>query len=363
MNMNTELPKLTMEEYDKPHDTPFGPCEKCGMKFSRPEFLERHKAGRCIRPIADPAHVRAWDMNFRPHVLWMSNGKDAELQRAIKEYESKAVVGKTRACPTCNEFFEFWDPAFSDHMQECSQTPFRGSQLLASSPEELMVARTSENYSGNSLEVFRHSKGIWQPLPTLSLGKDYHFRQCHIPVCLTGGVMYFAGTNGVCGVSCLELYRNSTSWLNLSPMLYRHVNHGLCGFAGRLCAFGGTYADNFCEFYDPKARVWQNLPPMLRGRARFPVSVLKDHIAVIGGEAAPLKLESPIADCEVFDPVAMRWLPFAPMPCARQHHASCVLADRLFVMGGRSASAYLKTVACYDPASNVDSAGGHAGGA
>lgn len=61
-------------------------------------------------------------------------------------------------------------------------------------------------------------------------------------------------------------------------------------------------------------------------------------------DCIPSSDDSP--DCECFDPATNTWTSSAPMPGARSKHASCALAGKLYVMGGRQVP---QPFLCYDP--------------
>ena len=156
------------------------------------------------------------------------------------------------------------------------------------------------------------------------------------------------------------------------------------GFAGKIYLFGGAIqpqpgspnqlpVNNAWE-YDPAADSWKPLAPMPTARMAAVAAEVDGKIYVLGGASVhpgaklvslgPKVPHQSLNTNEVYDPATNTWQPRMSMPTPRNHAAAGVVGDKIYVIGGRLASAYASTgsntdvVEVYDPAANTWGAAG-----
>jgi N-acetylneuraminic acid mutarotase len=116
--------------------------------------------------------------------------------------------------------------------------------------------------------------------------------------------------------------------------------YGIGGFSG---GFPNWRAQASVTVYDPATDRWRDGVPLPAPRAEGVAAAVAGKIYVIGGRHRAGPAASHFNDhvdttrAEVFDPQAGRWSAIADAPTARNSAASAVIADRIYVVGGRQA--------------------------
>jgi N-acetylneuraminic acid mutarotase len=167
-------------------------------------------------------------------------------------------------------------------------------------------------------------------------------------------------------------------WTKKQPMA-RPVHHqSMVALRGKIYVFGGFVApetgggwepvDNAWE-YDPVADSWRALRPMPVRRGSTVAEVVDGTIYVIGGATTVEGSKEPaitgqgparvLTTNEAYDPVSNSWQSRAPMALGRNHAFTGVVNGKIYVIGGRTAHAFI-TVATntdiveeYDPVANA----------
>lgn len=156
------------------------------------------------------------------------------------------------------------------------------------------------------------------------------------------------------------------------------------GYAGKIYLFGGAIqpqpdgpnqfpANNAWE-YDPVADSWKALAPMPTARMAPVAAEVDGKIYVIGGASVhpgaklvslgPKVPHQSLNTNEVYDPATNSWQTRMTMPTPRNHAAIGVVGGKIYVIGGRLASAFASAgsntdvVEVYDPAANTWGAAG-----
>jgi N-acetylneuraminic acid mutarotase len=156
------------------------------------------------------------------------------------------------------------------------------------------------------------------------------------------------------------------------------------GFGGKIYVFGGALqpqvggpnqvpANNAWE-YDPSADTWKALAPMPTARMAPVAEEAGGKIYVIGGASVhpgaklvslgPRVPHRSLNTNEVYDPATNKWETRMAMPTARNHAAAGVIGGKIYVIGGRLASAFASAgsnsdvVEVYDPVANTWGAAG-----
>ena len=157
------------------------------------------------------------------------------------------------------------------------------------------------------------------------------------------------------------------------------VHHqAMVPYNGKIYIFGGftqgqneagwTPVDNSWE-YDPVADTWKALAPMPGKRGSAVVSEVGGKMYVIGGATTVEGSKEPaingngpariLMTNEVYDPVSNTWQSRAPMALGRNHAFGGAVNGRIYVIGGRTAHAFITVstntdiVEEYDPATDT----------
>jgi len=151
----------------------------------------------------------------------------------------------------------------------------------------------------------------------------------------------------------VEVYDTSKDvWYTVSPMP-KKLNHvGIAVYEGKIFVVGGFeytlpivtnwVSTNYLFIYDPTTDTWTRGPDMPTARAAHAVEIIDGKLYAIGGLNL---MTSGIAsnffetiyysDNEVYDILSNTWEKRTPMPTARNHVASAIVDDKLYVIGGR----------------------------
>jgi N-acetylneuraminic acid mutarotase len=166
------------------------------------------------------------------------------------------------------------------------------------------------------------------------------------------------------------------------PVATHHL--AAVAYGGKIYLFGGAIQQraggpnqfpvaNTWE-YDPAADSWKALSPMPTPRMAAVASEVDGKIYVLGGASVhpgakitslgPKVPHRSLNTNEVYDPATNKWEGRMAMPTPRNQAAVGVVAGKIFVIGGRLASAYVSAgsntdvVESYDPATNTWGAAG-----
>ena len=160
------------------------------------------------------------------------------------------------------------------------------------------------------------------------------------------------------------------------PLLSHHV--AAAELNGKIYMFGGFKypdsgkpgwqpIDNAWE-YDPAKDTWRALAPMPSRRGSPNAVAHGGKIYVIGGASMhpgskaafvhPAQPHRAVATNEVYDPQTNTWETRSPMPTARNHAASGMVNNKIYIIGGRIGAAFITRgssvdiVEEYDPATD-----------
>lgn len=170
----------------------------------------------------------------------------------------------------------------------------------------------------------------------------------------------------------------SDKWTKKKSMPLASHHLGLGTMNGKIYVFGGFRypetgprawqpLDNAWE-YDPAADTWKALAPVPTKRGSPNVALVNGKFHVIGGAGLhpgsketvvhPARPHRALGTHEVYDPASNSWETRSPMPTARNHAASGVVNDRIYIIGGRLGAAFITRasntdiVEEYDPATD-----------
>jgi N-acetylneuraminic acid mutarotase len=124
-----------------------------------------------------------------------------------------------------------------------------------------------------------------------------------------------------------------------------------CAVKGKIYVIGGTQGTpfNYVEIFDPVYNSWDKPGTgMPTARAGLVTEVLNDQIYAIGGVNAAGTFLNTV---EVYDPIKNRWTIVKPAGWLRPmaNMTSCVLNNKIYVLGGYDGLTELDSVYVFDP--------------
>ena len=150
-------------------------------------------------------------------------------------------------------------------------------------------------------------------------------------------------------------------WAKKKPMPLASHHLAVVELNGKIYVFGGFVPpksgppawvpiDNAWE-YDPAADSWRALTPMPTKRGSAVAAAVGSRIYVIGGGTTspgskepsihPARPHLAVGTVEEYDPATNSWRARAPMPTPRNHSGIGVVGGKIYVIGGRTAAAFI----------------------
>ena len=169
--------------------------------------------------------------------------------------------------------------------------------------------------------------GSWHPGPRLPLGLD------HPGVTSLGDRVYVAGGYSA-GRASARLFRlDGEAWSELASMKRARGGLALVGQEGVLYALAGLSggAVDVAEAFEVAGGAWHDLPRIPRPRDHVSGFAWLGLACAAGGRSPNTSL----VNC--FDPGALAWKDFAPLPFATSGAGAGVLGDEIIVAGGEDA--------------------------
>jgi N-acetylneuraminic acid mutarotase len=158
-------------------------------------------------------------------------------------------------------------------------------------------------------------------------------------------------------VSTVEVYdSNNDTWRAASPLPFELHHAAAASFEEKLYVVGGYFADGQPSdkllAYDPTLDEWNELSPMPTARGALTVNFAGGILYAIGGASTNFGTGAPLNITEAYDTVADRWTSKQGMPTPRQHLASVLSDEKIYVIAGRidSLSSNLDSNEVYEPA-------------
>ena len=219
------------------------------------------------------------------------------------------------------------------------------------------------------------------PLPRKS--EEFSFASTNAKIYLFGGN---PSGDQAAPPGLVQEYDPSTDRWTVKKNMPQATHHlAAVGYAGKIYLFGGAIqpqaggpnqlpVNNAWE-YDPAADSWKALAPMPTARMAAAAAEVDGKIYVIGGASVhpgaklvslgPKVPHRSLNTNEVYDPATNKWRSARmAMPTPRNHAAIGVVDGKIYVIGGRLASAKVSAgsntdvVEVYDPAANTWGAAG-----
>jgi N-acetylneuraminic acid mutarotase len=133
------------------------------------------------------------------------------------------------------------------------------------------------------------------------------------------------------------------------PRGYLYGSHPVVN--GRIYVIGGgKTAVSRVDVYDPAADTWSRSADMPTRRMLMARAVWNGKIYAFGGKTGTLGSSAPTINVtEVYDPQTDTWTQAAPMPRGVWEHSACVADDKIYVIGGATATNSEQIFQVYDP--------------
>jgi Tol biopolymer transport system component len=183
-------------------------------------------------------------------------------------------------------------------------------------------------------------------------------RESLCAVYLNNKIYVIGGYNGAGYLKTVEVYDpNNDTWDTTIPSL--NEKRGYAGVAvvkGKIYVIGGLsldvpgYIKNTVEEYDPTLNQWTLKAPIPTKRWSLGAAVFNDKIYAIGGDTASSNWSHPSAIVEVYDPDANSWSPMPNISSTRAAFGITTLNQKIYIIGGVGGD---NLTTEYDPATQI----------
>jgi DNA-binding CsgD family transcriptional regulator len=215
-----------------------------------------------------------------------------------------------------------------------------GLAVAAYGNEIFAIAGETANGISGIVELFDTATNAWvtlTPKPT---------PVTDVSAAIIGGQIYVPGGRLASGAmsNVLEVYQpDENRWEARAGLPTAVSGYALAAFEGQLYLFGGWDGEHYLDqalVYDPGRDTWRKLTALPTARAFGGAAAAGGLIYVIGGEDST----GPVAVNEVFMPAREAqgqapWETRQPLPEARSALGLTSLADSVYAVGGRGATA------------------------
>ncbi len=165
-----------------------------------------------------------------------------------------------------------------------------------------------------------------------------------------------------------DLPPQAGGWTSLAPAPTKRTEVTAAALGGKIYVVGGfnepglgnltrLAVSDALEEYDPVANRWATRAPLPKGLHHAAAATVGNRLYVVGGFTASLfSIWQPIASVYVYQPETDTWVARAPMPTPRGALAVAEYEGKLFAIGGYDGGGNSAAVEVYDPGSNSWSA-------
>ncbi|XP_028840795.1 kelch-like protein 33 isoform X2 [Denticeps clupeoides] len=188
---------------------------------------------------------------------------------------------------------------------------------------------------------------------------DMQEARSNFAMLVVGETIYAIGgdTDSEVNVDSVECYCSTTdAWRFTHPLDLALSSHAASVWQEKIFISGGFSRDCQCltsilQYHPEKGTT--HISDMSQSRAHHCMETLANHLYIAGGlsyDASSLCLDQ--LSCEIYDPRADSWCTIAPLPIPHVGAASCILEEKLYILGGYCQEDYNESrlVHRYDPA-------------
>lgn len=153
-----------------------------------------------------------------------------------------------------------------------------------------------------------------------------------------GEYIYLVGGAGASAEVLLRLDPTTDTWEQLAPLGTLRDHPAAVALGGKIYCIGGRAGAGLfhasMEIYDPEQGSWSPGPEMGTPRSGAPAVVIRDQIAIFGGEISLAGRSVALDTSETFSARSNTWQPWPQLPFGVHGVAAAVHDGRLFLMGG-----------------------------
>ncbi len=125
---------------------------------------------------------------------------------------------------------------------------------------------------------------------------------------------------------------------------------------GKIYVFGGidgTKPLSKVEVYDPATDTWSTKSDMPIARAMMPSCLVNNKVYVLGGGFIRYGQFTWLSTVKEYDPSTDTWTSKADMPRPTTLFPACVVDGKIYAFGGNNNQVYHKNIVVYDPATDT----------
>lgn len=239
--------------------------------------------------------------------------------------------------------------AFDPHSQTWSQLADiptgRGMAAADAIDDRVYVVGGNNSGSNNwlrSFEAYDTSTGQWHTLPDLP---GQWPRGLLAATAIAGKLYVTGGGNSYYPESSNEMfiYDPQTGWSQGPDLPHARSHHSSVAVNGRLYVIGGKWQIQHgvehprpeVDVYDPETGSWSSAAPLPTTRGLLATVAVENRIYAIGGQSILSDgWHGSLDTVEEYDPSLDTWGPATALPTPLREHASAVVGDRVYVLGG-----------------------------
>jgi len=212
-----------------------------------------------------------------------------------------------------------------------------------------------------NIETVRAAEDFWttmEPMPTAR--SRFGIAVVEDKIYAIGG----QGADGILGTN-EEYDPASNTWDTKEPMPTPRCDFAIAVYDDKIFTFGGRINpeeyDNptnylgVTEVYNPKTDTWETKTSMPTNRSALSANVVDSKIILTGGIKYYNRFPyaSLVGETEVYDPETNSWTTKVPIPNPVSNHASAVIDNKMYVIGGSNITHKVTLNQVYDPESNT----------
>jgi len=155
---------------------------------------------------------------------------------------------------------------------------------------------------------------------------------------------------------CMRYDPETNNWTEITQPSVYSLWGAVAACQNKIYVIGGA-AEHPTQVYNPSTDTWENRTSPPGTTLSHQAIAVDDKIYVIGGaQLAHLGILATSAVNYVYDTVTNSWSTMAPIPTPVSSYASAVLDDKIYIIGGRTATVKVKNatnlVQIFDPITN-----------
>jgi len=263
--------------------------------------------------------------------------KKADMPMPRYRHKSVEVNGKIYVIGGYNigvtKRVQAYDPATDTWIDKASMPVEMSNFSICAIDEKIYVIKGSTNAICDLYE-YDTLADTWTKKADLPTTRRDH------EACSLDEKIYVIGGSSDAGVlKTVEIYDPKTDrWTKGKDMLSSKTQIAVESANGKIYAMGGLDGNlllsGIVEEFDPNTGLWRERVSIPRPRYNLATCVLEDRIYVIGGMVQGKKDWENVGTVEEYNPSQNRWSLKATMPTPRSKHSACSSGANIYVFGG-----------------------------